>query len=841
MKRAESRTPVWLLALFFSSGLAGLGYQLIWTESFGAGIGHEFPATLAVITAFMTGMALGGLLFERLPDRWQRVPGTYGWLELIIGIWGLGTILLIPELNRAIIFFLGESPSTLRHWVVVFTGVFVGLLPATAAMGATLPSAQTLLLSLTARRWTGILYGANTAGAMLGALLAAFWLMRKFGLGNSTVLFSSINFGCGFAALALARKCVPVPREKRARESVPSHALAVRLFTAGALGIGFETLMIRALAHFLESTVYTFAVVLAVYLLGNALGAAAYQRLLKRVLRVETLFGSLAFSCAFSAILLRWLPAIYPPLRRSFGDSIAAVAFAEYLTAALVFLLPAFLMGMIFSALADASLESRRSLGWSVACNSLGSAVGAVLFGLFFLPLLGLRLASGGIVLGYASLAGNRARWFLPACAILAPLFTPGPELILHPEQKIAFFNQGQIASVAVLESTNHARVLKVNNRFQMGGTAARVAEERHADIPILLHPNPRRALFIGLGTGITFATAVNYPRLVAEAVELLPAVVEAMSLFQSDPEVLRNPALRVHVGDGRRFVLTTQNRYDVIVGDLFHPAQDGTAFLYTLEQFRAVRDRLTPEGLFCQWLPIYQMDNQTVDTIANTFKAVFPYAEMWLLRFNVDTPAIALIGWMERPRIAPNSVEAKVVASERLREHLRTVALGDTLRLFGCRLGDLRGGSSGKLNTDRNPIVLFEAPSVTFQQRDDPAARLMKLIARYAERPLEPLLESPDPAFISRLSAYSTARNIYLRGLVEERRGDLVAAVNEYVESARLSPEFTSGYAEALGIATTLSRGNPEAAGAILRRLMEAQPERPVARQLWEKLANPH
>src|SRR5262249_43189186 len=163
-------------------------------------------------------------------------------------------------------------------------------------------------------------------------------------------------------------------------------------------------------------------------------------------------------------------------------------------------------------------------------------------------------------------------------------------------------FREGAMASVAVLESTNHSRVLKVNNRFQMGGTAARIAEQRHADIPLLLHPDPKRALFIGLGTGITFATAAKYPNLIADGVELLPGVAEAMPLFQDDPRAFENPALHVHVADGRRFVLITTNRYDVIVGDLFHPAQDGAAFLYTREHFTAVRERLAPRGLFCQW-----------------------------------------------------------------------------------------------------------------------------------------------------------------------------------------------------------------------------------------------
>jgi spermidine synthase len=260
------------------------------------------------------------------------------------------------------------------------------------------------------------------------------------------------------------------------------------------------------------------------------------------------------------------------------------------------------------------------------------------------------------------------------------------------------------------------------------------------------------------------------------------------------------------------------------VVADLFHPAQDGAAFLYTREHFTAVRARLRPTGLFCQWLPLFQMDLQTFDSIAATFASVFPHTEAWLLRFNVDTPVVGLIGWNEPPVLPADRVETRSALSARLEEHLRTVALGDTLRLLGCRLGIPEGGSA-RLNTDGRPIVLFTAPRVTFQRRDDPAQRLLELIERY------PVSDSGP------LGRYQRARNACLRGLAAEGRGELGEAIRLYVESARISREFTSGYAQAVAIATAIARTNPEGARGILRELMEAQPERPVARQLLERL----
>jgi spermidine synthase len=833
MNRRSSRVLPGLFALFFCSGFAGLGYQIVWAKSFAAGIGEEYPATLAVITAFMCGLGLGGVIFARLPARLQSARSGYACLELLIGVWGVIIAFSEHPFSLAIVHLLGESSSALRHWTIVFSSVLLMLLPATAAMGATLPAIERLLSTPAHRTWTGALYALNTAGAMLGALAAAFYIMPALGLRNAILSFAAVNAACGLIAFQLLhsdsglRLAPPTPFNNLESRG----SLAARLILTGFFGVGFETLLIRSLSHILESTVYTFAAVLAVYLLGAALGAAIYQR--SNRLALPTLFLGLVISCAVSAVILRWLPPFYFHLRVSLGDSLAGVATAEFLVALAVFLLPALCMGATFTALAEASLKSQPTLGWSVAWNSFGSALAPGIFGFFLVPTFGLKIALAAVVLGYAALSGRGAFWLVPLSAAFIPFITSGADLIIHPNEKIGFLDEGAAASVAVLESTNQSRVLKVNNRFQMGGTAARIAEERHADIPLLLHPDPRRALFIGLGTGITFATATKYPNLVADGVELLPGVVQAMPFFQQDPAVLANPALRVHIADGRRFALTTTNQYDVIVGDLFHPAQDGAAFLYTREHFTAVRNRLAPNGLFCQWLPLYQMDLTTVDLVANTFRAVFPYAELWVLRFNVDTPAIGLIGWREQPRFRTDLA----ISYPPLREHLRVVALGDALRLFGCRLGEISASKSGSLNTDDHPLVLFKAPYLTFREHDDPGVRLLQLLDRYSGVPTD--LPIKDTEFVSRLTAYTRARDIFLHGLMEEGRGERVQALNRFIESARVSPDFTSGYAQALGIATSLARTNPAAAQEILRRLIDAQPARPVARELLEKLTS--
>ncbi|HEY0551277.1 MAG TPA: MnmC family methyltransferase, partial [Verrucomicrobiae bacterium] len=410
------------------------------------------------------------------------------------------------------------------------------------------------------------------------------------------------------------------------------------------------------------------------------------------------------------------------------------------------------------------------------------------------------------------------------------------------PGGEVVDFREGIMASVAVIAEGSN-RTLRVDNSFQMGGTASAEAEYRQAHIPLLLHPAPRRALFLGVGTGISFGAASLYPQLKADGVELVPEVVEVMRAFESknfSPRQQTN--LKLHVADARRFVRNSVERYDVIVGDLFHPYRDGAGALYTREHFAAVRECLATNGLFCQWLPLHQFDGPTLRVVIRTFLEEFPKADAWLLRFNVNAPVLGLIGWNGECRFSTNWIESRL-ADARLATEIKRLALADSVRVFGHLAAgseDLRHFAEGaSLSTDDNPRVTFMAPRLTYERAAKSYASLFALLdATKQSKSALYLSESiGEPEFARRVSNYVTARNVYLRGLAldaEEHRDDAIAA---YVESARLSPEFTSGYAQCLTIASVIASSNPARAKKILERLVEAQPERPVAKEMLERL----
>jgi spermidine synthase len=305
-----------------------------------------------------------------------------------------------------------------------------------------------------------------------------------------------------------------------------------------------------------------------------------------------------------------------------------------------------------------------------------------------------------------------------------------------------------------------------------------------------------------------------------------------------------RHPRLKLHTADARRFVRAAEARYDVIVADLFHPAMDGAGALYTREHFQAIRERLATGGLFCQWLPLHQLDEPMLRVITQTFLDVFPDAQAWLLSWNVDAPALGLIGSVGPRRYSSRWVEGRL-SDPKLAAELKKLALADSIRLFGSLVAGPKAlrefAADAPLNTDDRPHVIFGAPQFTYQKHAASYGRLLTLLRLGAARADEGLNLGPDPdatPFAGRLTRYVSARDVYLKGLIDDAVGRRTQAMDAFVESARLSEDFTAGYAQCLTIASWQAKSKPDEARALLRRLIEAQPSFPIARDMLDRLS---
>ncbi|MBL9175016.1 MAG: hypothetical protein JNL10_15870 [Verrucomicrobiales bacterium] len=843
----------WLYVLFALSGAAGLGLQLTWTRRLSLGLGHEIPATYGVITTFLLGLAAGAWLADRPWIRRIAPPLACGLVEGASGLWAVATLATIPWLSELSWRLSGPSPGPGVHWTISFLLPAAALLPGTLAMGATLPVME---------RWVsermpdghrvGPLYAANTAGAVAGILLAVGVLQPSLGFRETTLAFAALNGLCaciclaaGVSARTPASLEIPVPAVPQTGSSPVR--LAGTLFLTGFLGLGFEILTVRLLGQSLENTVYTYAAILAAYLLGTALGGAVRNRLAPRAAAaIPTLLLSLAGSLVVAAWVLRMTPPAHARLRSMLGHGTVAVTVSEFLVAASVLALPTVLMGMLFSVLTQEARQRTHRLGSAVAWNTLGGSLAPMVVGLGMLPAMGSRWTLAGLGLGYLALLPGLREFRLPgkaaALAVLAGLVLLPAGLSLQqppPGARLAVVREGPGDTVAVVETADGNRSLRVNNRFTMGGTASAAAERRHGHLPALLHPDPHRILFLGVGTGISFASLGAHPGAVADGVELVPETVALLGEFAPHNRFGTN--LSVHVADARRFVRAPGAAYDIIIADLFHPARDGAGSLYTVEQFQAIRSRLTPGGVFCQWLPLFQLDLPNLQTIVRTFLEVFPDADAFLLRFNADTPVLGLVGSTGPLKFDPATYTRRL-GNTGLREALRPLGLTDPLAFLGLWfagpdwLRDL--ADDAPLNTDDAPVVLFRAPRTLAGPPPPGHALLVRLLERHRPAGSGRFASSGiDGDWLARLDAYERARDRYLAGLIAESQGNTAQAETAFLESVRLSRDFTAGYSQLISRASLRARTDPAGARRLLDQLIEAAPDRPVARDLRTKL----
>lgn len=864
--RGGDRRPFLALTLtvFFLSGIAGLGYQIVWARMFAVGLGHEIPSVFAVIVAFFGGLTLGAWVLDRPVSR-SRVPGRwYAGMELVIGGWAMLTILLIPQLNSLIHDLTGVSPSPLRHWSIAFGVPLITLLPATIAMGATLPAMDRFISALGREgRTIGGLYAANTLGAAAGVFLSTFIIIPLVGFRTTIVFLAVLNVFCAWAIL----RWPGVGEARRAQvfdpveDNVSRWRLDIMLFITGALGIGYEVIGVRVMSQVLQNTVYSYASALIIYLLFTAIGAAAYHRWARHAPFRPTLtmlMVGLATTCMMGIALLARADELYAGIalagERGFGRGLMA----EFTIAALVFALPTLLMGATFSHLAQAARREHGGVGRALGINTIGGAVAPILFGIIMLPATGAKITLAVIALAYLLLIPElREKRVLAAALPIAMWFMLPPNLVLvtPPEGgSIRDYREGVMAAVSIVDDERGGLYLKVNNLFHMGGSVGGFGERRMGNIPMLLHANPQHSLFLGVGTGITAGAATIYldepdnaqdgspSRTHMDAVELIPEIVELMGHFGHENAMLHeHPRATIHVADARRFVRASRDNYDIIVADLYHPARDGTGALYTREHFTAIRERLTTGGMFCQWLPLYQLDHEMLRLIIRTFLDVYPHAQSFLAHYNVQTPMLGLIGsmhpieyppdWFEQRTSGTNIVE-KLIAQQQ--------ALYDRMSLFGTYIAgrdELAAfAGDGPLNTDDRPLVVFRAPRFIYIQHWQPYGRMRTLLEQTEGNPRSLIRDDDTPEatahFLDELDAYHEARDRFLHGAIEQEEGRTDAAIAAYIDSARQSNQFVVGYLNAYQYAVSIARTNPSRARAILEQLREANPDRPEARQ---------
>lgn len=786
-----SRGRTWLaMVLFFLSGAAALVYEISWTRQIGLIVGQTADAAAIVLASYLGGMALGYLLGERWRSRVPPLRG-YAVAELSVAAWACAVpLLLVLSESRLISAVLASDQTTIRMATrAVFSAAV--LLPGTIALGATLPFMAAFVTTDDRRSASAVplAYAMNTAGAFAGVLAATFWLLAHAGVRASSLLAAGCSGVCGVAALVLGHCDSSRPTSSNSSHGPkdPScHALPGSLrWPAVAALSGFGTLALEILYTRLFSLVfhnstYTFGVVVAAFLLSLAVGSAAVAGFSRRF-STEALicFGGLGGAAAIPGSVMLFVR--MTGFRYfHFGDTFHSYVAGAFGLALLVVAPPIALLGMILPAAwkaAAAHPSNTESVGRLAAINTFAGAAGALLAALFVRPWLGLwgafwlvaalmagiplvagihRRMTYGITVGLSVLFGGLLMTTTATRALESGL-DAGKDVVRRWESAHGWID-------VVRDKRNQSFQVRQNLHYGHGftGTTA-VRERRQGHLPLLLHPQPEEVLFLGLGTGIT-ASAVPAHLDVRRAtiVELIPEVVEAArELSEFNEGVVDAPNVEVRIDDARHFLATSGRQFDVIVSDLYVPWESETGYLYTVEHYTLVREQLKAGGLFCQWLPLYQVGTREFELIADSFAAVFPSTELWWGQIDSRRPIIALIGTHAPLRVASHDLNSRIAAVESLSNGSDPYLASATL------FRELNAGAWPRrldrlLNTDEHPRVEFMAP---VSQRQSTLLQGRRLRAWFDE--VLPKLSEPAQLDGEQSPSESQRRRVWVRFLL--------------------------------------------------------------------------
>jgi spermidine synthase len=654
-----------LLVLFAASGCAALIYQVVWLERLALALGSSAPSLGVVLATFMGGLGMGSLLASRARLRASPLQ-SYALIELALGVLGVAALFGIPLLGGAYAALAGGGAWSLG--VRLFVAA-VALLPATMLMGATLPVvAPHVGTGARGAARLGWLYAANTAGGVLGAVVAAFYLLRVHDVYVATYVAVALNLGVAAAAAALARRHAPTRADAVEAPTGASHARGVgAVYVASAVSgmtaLAAEVLWTRHLSLLLGGTVYTFALILAVLLLGLGLGSATGAAVGKRVdprIALAACQGLLGIAMAGAAYALaRWLP--FWPLDVTLPTTAAVALQLDLLRVAYVVLPAALLWGASFplalAAAIQAGEEPRRAVGWMYAANTAGAIVGALATTFLLVAVIGSQRAQQLMVLASAAAALLllvRYRGFsdhglqlaaagAAACAAAAVVVPPlPPELVAYGRflptrglnANVVYAVEGVTASIAVTAEPNGALTYHNAGKTQASTYPQDMRLQRMlGHLTTLVPAEPRNVLVIGLGAGITAGAVSLDPAVervvVAELEPLVPAI--AASFFEThNYYVVTNDKVEVRIDDGRHLLATTTERFDAITSDPLDPWVKGAAALYTREFWQLCKDRLNDGGAVTVFVQLYETTEDAVRSELATFVDVFPNAAVF-------------------------------------------------------------------------------------------------------------------------------------------------------------------------------------------------------------------
>ncbi len=746
-----------ILALFFLSGMAGLIYQVVWTKLLALTFGVTVLAVSTVLTCFFGGLALGSFLGGRWVDKRPDGFKWYGTAEVLIGVYAIAFLPLLG-INNSIYAYIARGSSFGIYGLTLLKFILSAILlfMPTLLMGATLP----ILSKAIARshgsfaRDIGWLYGANTVGAVAGAVLTAFFLIPNFGIKAIIHSAGALNIFIGVSAILLGRLRLEAGTVKEASapsifvDPLPRWFTLLLLLSFGVLGftgLAYEIMWTRVLGFVLTGTVYAFATVLAVFLSGIAAGSFLLARLPDRMRpgRLITVFSAIVALIGLSSIGLIILYDRLP----SFGfyhklgstQSWNEFVFLNFLIPFLTLIVPTFLFGGAFPfacrLYARKKDDAGKRIGNIYSINTVGGILGSFAGGFILIPLLGVQksivllgvmnIISGSLLAAFNPFAG-RLKYALPAipaaAAFILILLLPNDmSLTLHKSllsrgEEIVFYREGTAATVMIAErpgrdlNTSNKRLWVNGNRATAAFYEGLQINRFQGVLPMVLHPDPKDVLVICFGSGTTFGTLSQFPVNKVDNVEIARTVIEGAPHFNKENmDVLHNPKSRINIDDGRSFLEATSKKFDVITEEPMHPSLAGVVNLYTKEYYELAKSHLKEGGIMSQWIPLYNLSIEDVRIMVRTFQSVFPHTTVWIANTDIFMIGSPEVTYIDFSRLIDR------LSLPNVRELLKPIDLEDpyeflnTFLMNEVKVREYAGDAA--IMTDDMPIIEFTGP----------------------------------------------------------------------------------------------------------------------------------
>jgi spermidine synthase len=741
-----------ILLMFVASGCAALIYEVVWFQLLQLVIGSSAISLAVLLGTFMGGLCAGSLLTPRYLDARHHPLRVYAFIEFGIGVIALLVLFGLPLVNLIYTSWAGSGVAG-----VLFRAVVAGicLLPPTFLMGATLPVlSRSVETSPEGVSWLGYFYAGNTLGAVLGSVVAGFYLLRVFDVSTATYVGVGLNLAVGAVALALVRR-VPNRAADHApavppRLSADARAVYITIGLSGFTALGAEVVWTRMLSLLFGGSTYTFSLILAAFLAGIALGSGLGSAVARSVRQPRVALawtqGLLVLATAWAALMLTdSLP--YWPI----DPSIAHTPWFNFqldFARCLWTVLPATLLwGATFplalASVAGGGQDPARLVGGLYGANTIGAIAGSLVTGLVLVPWIGSQHTTQVMVIASAVAAllvlmptvgvpdERRARLrfgvgavVLGASAALVIVFAIRPvsgllvaygrySAVRQNGADIFYVGEGMSSSVAVSRLADGTLNYHNAGKVQASSEAQDMRLQRMlGHLTTLIPKHPKSVMVIGCGAGVTAgAVAVDPAVEQVTIVEIEPLVPRTVSTHfaKHNFDVVRQPKVRVQIDDARHFTLTSREKFDAVTSDPLDPWVKGAAMLYTKEFFESVRAHLNPGGVVTLFVQLYWSNPEAVKSELASFFDVFPNGIVMGNTYNGGGYDLVLVGQVEKPQIDIAAIDARLHRPEyqTLALSLSQIGLGSAMELMANYAGSARDLkpylADAEINRDRN------------------------------------------------------------------------------------------------------------------------------------------